>query len=66
MTGWLDGKHTVFGEVLEGEDLVKKIEGLGSQSGKTSKVITIKDSGELPTEATSSDDEGASKAADEL
>lgn len=29
-------------------ELVKKIEGLGSQSGKTSKDIRIADSGELP------------------
>jgi peptidylprolyl isomerase len=32
-TSWLDGKHVVFGEVLEGQDLVQKIEGLGSDSG---------------------------------
>ncbi|MGW6393481.1 peptidylprolyl isomerase [Streptomyces sp. NPDC055103] len=45
VTDWLDGKHVVFGEVLEGQDLVKKIEGLGSQSGKTSASIKIADSG---------------------
>jgi len=28
-------------------DIVKKIEGFGSQSGKTSKTITIRDSGEI-------------------
>jgi len=28
-------------------DVVKKIEGVGSQSGKTSKTVTIVDSGEL-------------------
>merc|ERR1712039_893025 len=46
-TAWLDGKHVVFGSVVEGMDVVKKIEGVGSQSGKTSKPVTIADSGQL-------------------
>lgn len=46
-TPWLDGKHVVFGRVIEGMDLVTRIESLGSQSGKTSQVIKIADSGEL-------------------
>jgi len=49
-TGWLDGKHTVFGKVLEGQDLVTRIESYGSQSGTPSKVIKISASGELPPE----------------
>jgi peptidylprolyl isomerase len=49
-TPWLDGKHVVFGRVLEGMDLVSRIESFGSQSGQTSKVIRIADSGELPSE----------------
>eukprot|EP00029_Vermamoeba_vermiformis_P000092 TRINITY_DN100_c0_g1_i1.p2 TRINITY_DN100_c0_g1~~TRINITY_DN100_c0_g1_i1.p2 ORF type:complete len:172 (-),score=52.94 TRINITY_DN100_c0_g1_i1:89-604(-) len=44
---WLDGKHVVFGKVLEGMEVVKKIETYGSQSGKTSKVVTIADCGQL-------------------
>jgi cyclophilin family peptidyl-prolyl cis-trans isomerase len=44
---WLDGKHVVFGSVVEGLDVVKKIESFGSQSGKTSKKIVIDDCGEL-------------------
>merc|ERR1711911_127368 len=40
---WLDGKHVVFGKVIEGEDIVKQIEGYGSQTGKTSKQIKIID-----------------------
>jgi cyclophilin family peptidyl-prolyl cis-trans isomerase len=44
-TPWLDGKHVVFGEVVEGEDVVKAVESLGSRSGATSKKIVIEDSG---------------------
>ncbi|MFD0023277.1 peptidylprolyl isomerase [Streptomyces sp. NPDC058382] len=49
VTSWLDGKHVVFGEVADQEslDLVTKIEGLGSQSGKTKAKVTIADSGVL-------------------
>ena len=47
-TPWLDGRHTVFGEVLEGKDLVSKLEKYGSSSGSTSKTMIIADSGELP------------------
>eukprot|EP01006_Ploeotia_vitrea_P022169 TRINITY_DN5457_c0_g1_i2.p1 TRINITY_DN5457_c0_g1~~TRINITY_DN5457_c0_g1_i2.p1 ORF type:complete len:164 (+),score=34.83 TRINITY_DN5457_c0_g1_i2:37-528(+) len=46
-TEWLDGKHVVFGSVVEGMDVVKKIESFGSQSGKTSKKIVIADCGQL-------------------
>merc|ERR1712216_818631 len=44
-TSWLDGRHVVFGEVLEGYDIVTKIEAVGSQSGKTSKKVVVEDSG---------------------
>merc|ERR1719287_262344 len=46
-TGWLDGKHCVFGQVKEGLDVVKKIEAVGSQSGKTSKPVMVADCGQL-------------------
>jgi cyclophilin family peptidyl-prolyl cis-trans isomerase len=48
VTAWLDGKHVVFGEVTDGTDLVKKIEALGSGSGKTRGKITIDACGEIP------------------
>lgn len=46
-TTWLDGKHVVFGAVIEGMDVVKKLESYGSQSGKTSKKIVVQNSGQL-------------------
>jgi len=45
-TQWLDGKHVVFGQVVEGMDVVKKVESFGSQSGKTSKKILVADCGQ--------------------
>ena len=46
-TTWLDGKHVVFGRVVEGMDIVKQVESFGSQSGKTSKKVSITDCGQL-------------------
>merc|ERR1719299_162498 len=45
-TQWLDGKHVVFGSVVEGMDVVKKIEKVGSQTGATSKEVKIVASGQ--------------------
>ncbi|KAI8085977.1 Mal s 6 allergen [Halteromyces radiatus] len=47
ITSWLDGKHVVFGQVTKGMDIVKKIESLGSQSGRTQAEIKITNSGQL-------------------
>jgi peptidylprolyl isomerase len=44
---WLDGKHVVFGKVIEGMNVVKAVEGVGSQSGKTSQKVVIADCGQL-------------------
>lgn len=32
-TPWLDGKHTIFGEVIEGMETLKKLEAQGTKSG---------------------------------
>ena len=46
-TPWLDGKHVIFGKVIEGLDVVKAIEKKGSRSGTPSAEVTVADSGEL-------------------
>merc|ERR1712047_12282 len=44
---WLDGKHCVFGEVIEGANVVAACERVGSQSGKTSQRVVVANSGQL-------------------
>ena len=46
-TAWLDGKHVVFGSVVEGMDVVTAVEKVGSRSGATSQKVTIEDCGQL-------------------
>ena len=46
-TPHLNGKHTVFGSVVEGMDIVRTIEGVGSSTGRTSQTVTIVDCGRL-------------------
>jgi peptidylprolyl isomerase len=46
----LDGKHTVFGEVTEGYDIIEKIETFGTGSGKPRAEVTITDCGEVKQE----------------
>lgn len=46
-TPWLDGKHVVFGQVVEGMEVVREIEKVGSSGGATAKPVVVADSGQL-------------------
>ncbi|XP_020383349.2 peptidyl-prolyl cis-trans isomerase-like [Rhincodon typus] len=45
-TGWLDGKHVVFGKVVKGYDVVRKMEACGSRDGKPSSAVSIVNCGQ--------------------
>ena len=42
---WLDGKHVVFGEVVDGKDVVAKLHANSSGNGKPKTTIRISDCG---------------------
>ena len=46
-TPWLDGHHVVFGEVLDGFDVVDALEKIGTQSGTPKKKAIIAECGVL-------------------
>ena len=46
-TPHLDGRHVVFGTVLEGVDVIKLIEMCGSSSGRPKRRVLIKNAGLL-------------------
>ena len=41
-TPWLDGKHTIFGEVVEGQETLRAIEPLGTPSGRPREPVAIR------------------------
>ncbi|MQM11886.1 hypothetical protein Taro_044797 [Colocasia esculenta] len=49
-TSWLDGKHVVFGKVVDGYSVVQAMEKVGSESGRTSSPVVIEDCGEITDE----------------
>ncbi|KAJ4968456.1 hypothetical protein NE237_015157 [Protea cynaroides] len=46
-TSWLDGKHVVFGKVVDGYSVVQAMEKEGSDSGTTSSPVVIEDCGQI-------------------
>ena len=46
-TPWLDGKHVVFGNVVDGMNVVYAIDSYGTQSGATKAKLVITDCGQL-------------------
>ncbi|KAL3030637.1 hypothetical protein AAZX31_03G230700 [Glycine max] len=46
-TPWLDGKHVVFGKVVDGYSVVEEMEKVGSGSGRTSEPVVIEDCGQI-------------------
>ena len=44
---WLDGKHTVFGKVVEGKQIVEDLHLLGTNSGKPKSKVTIIECGQV-------------------
>ncbi|WKY04644.1 hypothetical protein Q1695_005562 [Nippostrongylus brasiliensis] len=68
-TDWLDGKHVVFGHVVEGMNVVRQVEQQGTPSGKPQMVVKIVECGELepaPVPVQSSEDNGDSQNAMEV
>jgi peptidyl-prolyl isomerase F (cyclophilin D) len=45
-TEWLDGKHVVFGSVVDGMDVIQKVESYGSRNGTPSEKLVVTDCGE--------------------
>lgn len=50
-TPWLNDKHVVFGEVVDGMDVVKTMEKLGRENGKPKAHVCIADCGQIVYQA---------------
>ncbi|GAB2220664.1 hypothetical protein Droror1_Dr00008328, partial [Drosera rotundifolia] len=50
----LDGKHVVFGKVVQGMEILKKLEGMGTAAGQPTGVVKVVDCGELSSAKTTS------------
>ncbi|CAM9983532.1 unnamed protein product [Ectocarpus sp. 12 AP-2014] len=62
---WLDSKHVVFGKVVEGMEVVRKIEDCGTTSGEPTKRVQIAECGQIPDEKKDKEERGASDEEEE-
>mmetsp|Transcript_9958 Transcript_9958/g.15912 ORF Transcript_9958/g.15912 Transcript_9958/m.15912 type:complete len:271 (-) Transcript_9958:412-1224(-) len=62
-TPFLNGKHTVFGQVVDGYNVIKAVEACGSRSGDTSADVIIGDCGVVAASSTSASAGGRRVAA---
>lgn len=46
-TSWLDGKHVVFGKVVDGYGVFQEMEKVGSNSGTTKETVIVEDCGQI-------------------
>lgn len=59
-TSWLNGRHVVFGKVLEGMNVVREIENTKTQAGdRPVDDVVIENCGELPLDAPFDTDKAA-------
>ncbi|KAG5178443.1 putative cyclophilin [Tribonema minus] len=56
---WLDGRHVVFGKLIDGEGVLASIEECGTPSGKPSRCIRIAACGQLQNEPTEAAEDGS-------